>query len=582
MKNMRASIRTIAGIGALALVVFGLVQPVDQEVLWLICLWAAAPLLGIVVWLSQPKLPRGLGRNVYALGILIALGFVLVSLQLLRQQVVQASAIYQRIEIDAESGQITSNVRPVLKAQRVVRGGIFDRSGAPLVGSEVVEGGFVRRTYPVASELGLDPAAFSNIVGFFSNRFGWSGLEATYNDYLSGERGRTWARFQNDLLGRPQVGSDLQLTIDAQLQARATALLNGRYGSVVVLDPQTGAVLAMASFPGFDPRGLSFNYAAEDWEAENARVARYWEQLQSEGAGQPLLNRPTQGQYPPGSTFKTVTAVAALEYPDVARPDDIRCFNELQVESGAPPVVNAVSDLMSLTGDPSNLERVYAYSCNVAFAQYALRLNEGDDNLLAEVAARFDMFAPPNTPEIYRGFTDLATLPSRLYVEPDFLERPAAQADTGYGQGQLLVTPLQMALVTAAVANDGVMPEPYLVERVTRPDGGVAYEHRPRSIRRTMSPDTAAAMRDNMRAVGEYGFGRVVNSIVPGIVVGGKSGTGEHVPGEPPHAWFIAAAPIDEPRYVVSVMVERGGEGSSVGGTLAGQVLAAAFALETE
>jgi peptidoglycan glycosyltransferase len=85
-----------------------------------------------------------------------------------------------------------------------------------------------------------------------------------------------------------------------------------------------------------------------------------------------------------------------------------------------------------------------------------------------------------------------------------------------------------------------------------------------------------------MRAVGEYGFGRVVNSIVPGIVVGGKSGTGEHVPGEPPHAWFIAAAPIDEPRYVVSVMVERGGEGSSVGGTLAGQVLAAAFALETE
>ncbi len=566
----------------MALVGFGLLQPVEQEALWLICLWAAAPLLGVAVWLSQPALPRGLGRNVYALGIVVVLGFVLVSLQLLRQQVVQASAIYQRIEINAENGQITSNVRPVLKAQRVVRGGIFDRNGAPLVGSKVVEGGFVRRTYPVADELGLDPAAFSNIVGFFSNRFGWSGLEATYNDYLSGERGRTWARFENDLLGRPQVGSDLQLTIDAQLQARATALLNGRYGSVVVLEPQTGAVLAMASVPGFDPRGLSFNYAAEDWEAENARVARYWEQLQGDGAGQPLVNRPTQGQYPPGSTFKTVTAIAALEYPAIARPNDIQCFNELQVESGAPPVVNAVPNLASLTGTPSDLERVYSYSCNVAFAQYALRLDEGDTNLLADVSARFDIFTPPNTPENYRGFADLATLPSRLYVVPGFLERELALADTGYGQGQLLVTPLQMALVAAAVANDGVMPEPYLVERVTGPEGSVAYEHTPRAIRRTMSTATAAAMRDNMRAVGEYGFGSVVDDIVPGVTVGGKSGTGEHVPGEPPHAWFIAAAPIDEPRYVVSVMVERGGEGSSVGGTLAGQVLAAAFALEVE
>jgi peptidoglycan glycosyltransferase len=519
---------------------------------------------------------------VYAVGIVVALGFGAVSMQLLRQQVVQAAAIYERTEIDPESGQITSNVRPVLKAQRVVRGNMFDRDGALLVGSEVVEGGFVRRTYPVADQLGLDPAAFSNIVGFFSNRFGWSGLEATHDDYLSGERGRAFARLQSDLLGQAQEGSDLHLTIDAQLQARATALLGGRYGSVVVLDPRTGAILAMASVPGFDPRGLSFNYGAEDWEAENARVARYWEQLQGEGAGQPLLNRPTQGQYPPGSTFKTVTAVAALEYPNVGRPNDIRCFNELQVETGAPPVVNAVDGLMSLTGDPSNLERVYAYSCNVAFAQYALRLNEGDANLLEEVAMRFDIFTPLNTPERYRGFTDLATAPSRLYVEPNFLERPAAQADTGYGQGQLLVTPLQMALVAAAIANDGVMPQPYLVERITEPEGSTVYDHTPRSIRRTMSPETAAEMREHMRAVGQYGFGRVVNDVVPGVVVGGKSGTGEHVPGEPPHAWFIAAAPIDEPRYVVSVMIERGGEGSSVGASLAGQVLAAAFALETE
>jgi peptidoglycan glycosyltransferase len=337
-------------------------------------------------------------------------------------------------------------------------------------------------------------------------------------------------------------------------------------------------VLALTSVPGFDPRGLSFNYSAENWNAENARIGRYWDQLNSDVAGQPLLNRATQGQYPPGSTFKTVTAVAALENPDEAMAEPITCPNELPVETGAPPVVNAVDDLGSLTGNPSTLENVYAYSCNTAFAQYALRLGA---ETFEEEAARFDVYRPQDVPPIYHHFPDLPTVPSRLYVEPGFLNRPAALADTGYGQGQLLVTPLQMALVAAAIANDGEMVQPYLVRRVTRPDGGIIFERRsPTTIRRVMSSETATAMRDNMAAVGEYGFGSVVNQVVSGVFVGGKSGTGEHVPGAPPHAWFIAIAPVDNPRYAVSVMIESGGEGSSVGATLAGQVLAAALAIE--
>ncbi len=570
---MRAAIRSVAILVALGLIGFGLFQPFEQDGRWLICLWSAAPFIGLVVWLSQPELPRGLTRSVYHLSLVVLVGFVLLSLQLLRQQVVQADSIYHRTVIDPDTGQVTSNVRPVLASQRVLRGGIFDRTGLLLVGSESAEG-FARRTYPLAEQ--FDPTAFGNVVGFFSNRFGQSGLEATYSDYLSGERGSSLVRLQDELLGRTQVGNDLQLTLNARLQNRVAALLGGRLGSVVVLNPQTGEVLAMVSAPGFDPRALSFNPEA-DWEAENLRISHNWDLLNSDAAGQPLLNRPTQGQYPPGSTFKTVTAVGVLEYPDIGKPNEIRCFEHLDVEAGAPPVVNAVANLAIQTDDPSDLERVYAFSCNVAFAQYALRL---DRERFEEIAQRFDIFTPGEAANSYEHFTDLPTITSRLYVQPGFLSRPLALADTGFGQGQLLTTPLQMTMVAAAVANDGIMMRPYLVQRIVRPDGGEIFVQRPQSIRRVMSSRTAEIMRSNMHAVAEYGFGNGISTLVPGVEVGGKSGTAEHIEGATPHAWFIAIAPIDKPRYAVGVMIESGGEGSGAAARLAGQVLQAAF--ETE
>jgi peptidoglycan glycosyltransferase len=369
----------------------------------------------------------------------------------------------------------------------------------------------------------------------------------------------------------------LHLTLDARLQSAAARLLAARgVGSVVVLDPKTGAVLAMASNPSFDPSVLAVNPAADRAE-EDARIDAYWKQLNADNSGQPLLNRPTQGRYPPGSTYKTVTAVGVLQHPDEGQPNDIHCFNTLDTEAGAPPVVNAVPDLYTLTGDPSNLERVYAYSCNVAFAQYALRL--GPD-LMAETAAQFDIFEPRAAPRVYGGFTDLPTEASTLYKDPGFLNRRAALAATGFGQGQLQVTPLQMAMVAAAIANDGWMMQPYLVDTVTRPDGSVLWSRGPRAIRRAMTAEIAAEMRKNMRAGVEYGFGKSAQQVDPGVaLVGGKSGTAEN-PNGAPHAWFIALAPVDNPRYAVAVMVENGGEGSSVGARLAGDVLAAAFALE--
>jgi peptidoglycan glycosyltransferase len=559
---------------ALALLVYGIFQPVEADVRWLICLWLSSPLVGLAIWLSQPPLPRSLTRSVYNVGLVVLIGFGLLSLQLLRQQFVQADAIYQYVAVGAD-GSTTSNVRPVLDSQRVLRGRIIDRRGTVLADSEAVKDNFARRTYPQANS--YDPAAFSNLLGFFSTRYGQSGLEATYAPYLTGERGNELQRIQEQFVGGEQRGNNLVLTLNADLQVQAAQALAGRTGSVVVLDPRTGAVLAMVSQPGFDPRGLSFDPSAPDWDVENARIESYWSQINADSAGQPLLNRPAQGLYPPGSTFKTLTAIAALEHQGAAQPDTITCPQEYQPDPSAPPVVNAVDGLASLTGDPTSLEKVYAYSCNTAFAQYAVRLGP---ELFGDTARDFDIYPPQKAPATYGEFSDLPTAASLLYVDPGFLNQPRGMADTGYGQGQLLVTPLEMAMITAAIANNGVMMRPYLVQRITRPDGGLIVEQSARPIRRAMSADIAKIMRANMSAVARYGFGRVVSEYVPGIAVGGKSGTAEHVPGAPPHAWFIALAPLDNPRYAVAVMIESGGEGSGAGARLAGEVLAAAFATE--
>jgi penicillin-binding protein A len=559
-------------LAAAGLIGYGMIQPIESEPRWILALWLAAPLLLGALRLILPSRERGLARSVQNIGLVVAVGFCLIALQLLRQQVVQANELTSYVYIDPESGQTTSNVRRVLESLKTRRGKIFDRNGVVLADSQVVENNYTVRTYPIAEQ--ADPAAFGNLLGFFSHRYGESGIESSYGTYLDGDRDVV-RRVQDSMLGRQHQGDSVQLTIDARMQAAAFQALAGRAGSAVVLDAQTGAVLAMASFPSFDPRGLAFNPAAPRQE-ENARIENYWGVLNSDGSQQPLLNRPTQSRYPPGSTFKTITAVGVLEHAREGRPDQIDCPNQRPTEDGAPPVVNAVDDLFMRTGDPTNLERVYAYSCNTAFAEYAMRL--GPD-LMIETASAFDIVPPQDADDLYGEFTDLPTVPSVLYVEPGFLNRRPALADTGYGQGQVLTTPLQMALVAAAIANDGVMMQPFLVDRILRPDGSTITTHQPRDIRRVMDARTAQQMQRDMRAVIEYGFGQAAGE-VPGVVVGGKSGTAEFpcaTPDNPgricTHAWFIAIAPIDGRRVAVAVMLEGGGEGSGSGAQLAAEVL---------
>lgn len=547
--------------------IFGMTRSPDEEWVWLLCLWVSVIPASILAFQQIPIYIKidPTKRSLQSLTIVLIIGFGMLSLQLLRQQVVWSQYLSDKVVIMPGTGEAYSNVRHIMDDARVNRGKFIDRTGLVLSDTVMAEDGRTARRYPLKN-----PTAFVSLLGVVSPRYGVSGLEASYEDYLTGNR-NSLGRFFQTLNNQSAVGDDVQLTIDARLQQASYELLAGRIGSVVVLDPKSGAILAMASSPSYNPYDLSIDLGV-DYAADQARMTANWQRLIDPAANQPLLNRAIQGRYPPGSTFKLVTAAAVLEHAAITRPDEITCPETFESEVGAPPVVNAVDNLRNRTGDPASFKTVLAFSCNTAFAQYALRLGPMRFTSSAE---RMGFVLPNRTREAI-VLNDLPTEASTLFSQPNFLNRPAALADTGYGQGELLVTPLQMAMVTALIANDGVMMQPYLVQRVTRTNGNELYRYRPLAIRRAISANTARAMREAMRYTITDGFGGGAQVGVPANV-GGKSGTAEYG-AETTHAWFVAIAPIENPRFAVAVMLEGGGEGSGVGAQLAGQVLQSAFA----
>ncbi|WP_043097285.1 penicillin-binding transpeptidase domain-containing protein [Kallotenue papyrolyticum] len=597
---MRTLLRLIGLVGGIGLLVYGLLpsdlwpypQPRFEGGRWMALLWAGVLLLGLGIWAALPAVRSPSTRvnvrpGLLNLSLAFSLLFVALTIQLLRNEFIYAASIYNRTEPNPQTGTVISNSRPLIRSLRTQRGAIVDRNNVMLAGSRVAANGIAQRIYPIAQQ--ADIRAFSNLLGYASATYGLSGLEAQWNGYLSGEQGQALRSLADDIYNRPHVGGNMQLTIDAQLQHRVWQLLNqhaeGRPGSVIVMDPRSGAVLAMTSTPGFDPQSLALNPDNSD-AAEQQRITQAWEQINAD-ENRPLINRPLQAQYVPGSTFKTLTAIGALEHPEVQRqPQPIDCPNEYRPDPNAPPVVNAVGPpnhpdqppleaIIREQAGTVDLSSVYAFSCNTAFAQLGVRL--GQERFI-ELAERFHIFLPQHAPARSPDFTDLPTAPSLLSVDPEFLSRDLALADTAFGQGQLLITPLQMALLGATIANDGVMPQPYLVEAITDPHDPavVLYQHRqPFNLlnqRRLISAQVAATMRQMMRAGVTIGFGKAANVNNSG----GKSGSGEAGNGIV-HAAFLAIAPVDEPRYVVYVQVENGRDGAGLGARLAGDVLRAAF-----
>jgi peptidoglycan glycosyltransferase len=544
---MSHHLRTLPGIGAIAVVAYGLWRRDGiSDGQWLAMLAVAWLLLLAAIWPRLPAAPRATGRSIAKIGLLLASVFVLLAVQLVRIQIVEQAAIVDRVATDPVSGEVIANPRLVNDDLRIDRGRIFDRKGETIADTRI-ENGIGRRIYP-------DPAT-AYVAGYYSPLlYGKSGLEATYDHELRGDAGQSiYTRFVDDLLHRSPQGLDLHLTLDDELQRRASQLLDDRVGAVVLIDVKTGAVLALASNPHYDPEPL---YTAD--AAEGPAAANYWRQLTS-NPSRPLLLRATDGLYPPGSTFKTVTASAAIDS-GLASPDDTyHDDGSLDVDGHVIVEANRPDDSV----DTWTLREGIAFSLNVVFAQVGLQLG---GERLAQYAERFGF-----------GTTipfDLPVAHSQVAASDDFLSSNPAIADTAFGQGELLVSPLQMAMIAATIANEGKMMRPYLVDEVTTRGGKVVERTNPHVWQTPIGAATAQQVRDMMVNAVENGY--AYGAAIDGLVVGGKSGTAESGAGEP-HAWFIGFAGDPEPRYAVAVVLEHGGAGLAGPLQIARQMLAAAM-----
>lgn len=548
---MNPFVRSSALIAAVFVVLYGFyISQGGSQVVWLGLMAITFVLLTVALWPSiAPSLPK-MHRAVIRSAFLFFIGFIMVSIQLVRLQIADSAEILAYAAA-GQDGTVVANPRARIQAEESIRGRILARDGQVIASTEQADDGTKLRSYP-------EPSA-AYLAGFYSPLlYGTNNLEAAYDAYLSGENGgNPVSEWLDDVLHRPKHGYDVTLTLDLALQEKANDLLGDQRGAAVLMDAKTGEILAMASNPSFDPNQLYANSGNQS-ELEIEQASAYWNILTKQ-EGSPLLFRPTQGLYAPGSIFKTVTLAAAIDSgiakPDTAYRDEgaFKVDDRVIVEQNRPNE-NRVN---------YTLTEAYGYSLNVVFAQVGLQLG---GERLADYAKRFGL--GEDIP------FDLPVAPSQISATPDFLSNRSSLADTAFGQGQLLVTPLQMAELAGAIANDGEMMRPYLLDHISDASGDALQQGKPRTWKRAIKSESAAEVRDIMIESVQNGY--AAGAQIPGYVVGGKTGTAE-VSGQQPHAWFIGFAGEEQPQYAVAVVVEHGGEGSKVALPIGRQLLQTAL-----
>ena len=403
------------------------------------------------------------------------------------------------------------------------------------------------RVYP-------DAAAYAPVTGFYSLRFSSTGLERAEDTVLNGSDERLFGKRLADFFtGRDPRGGNVDTTLVPRVQRAAwQAIQQGCggpcKGSVVALEPSTGKILAMVSSPSYDPNLLATHDTEEQGQA--------WQQLRDDPSS-PLTNRAISERYPPGSTFKVITTAAALQ----------AGISENEQFTAAPriPLPNSTATLENYGGTPCGnaptapLREAFERSCNTAFVELGIRL--GGDALR-------------NTADAF-GF-DSAPAPIPLQVAESTVGSmidAAAVGMSSMGQKDVAVTPLQNAMVAAAIANDGVLMQPYLVDRLEGPDLAEISNTAPAELRRAVSPQVAAKLSDLMVAAEKF---TQQDGAIPGVQIASKTGTAEHGTdprNTPPHAWYIAFAPAESPRVAVAVLVENGGDRlAATGGALAAPI----------
>ena len=454
--------------------------------------------------------------------------------------------ILQLIRAD-ELANNPNNRRLLIREYEIQRGPIV--AGDETIARSVVTEGALKyeREYPF-------PELYAHVTGYYSFVLARSGLEAVLNEQLNGTPTEVLAQNLAELIGdRDRQGNTVELTIDPDVQRAAAQALGNRVGAVVALDPGTGAVLAQVSHPSYDPNPL----AAED----TTRILEAWEKYKS-AENRPLLNRTIRELYFPGSAFKLVTAAAAIERgipPSTAFEDEA---------AYQPPVGRPVNNYQNgpcRDGSTITMVEAMVVSCNAVFARLGVEL--GDDALIQQAEAfGFNRIPPYELPPVR----------SQIVKEMD----AAVAAQTGIGQRGVKATALQMAMVVQAIVNDGELMQPHVVRAIRDPSGrllrgeNIAPWDEGRFDAQAISPQTAQQLREMMVEVVQRGTGTAAE--IPGVRVGGKTGTAQDESAETPHAWFVGYA---EDRIAVAVVVpDAGGEGGgAVAAPIAKAVMQAAL-----
>jgi peptidoglycan glycosyltransferase len=424
-----------------------------------------------------------------------------------------------------------NNARPILNEKKIERGSITSADGVLLALSKK-SGDSYKRYYPEGS-------LTAPVTGFYSPKYGRSGLELEADEQLAGQAKASSADdYVKRLLGKGVPGNDIVLSLNMNLQRVAARELGKRKGAVVALDAKTGAVVALVSYPSFDPNTVETD----------------WKQL-STNTDSPLINRATQGEFTPGSSFKIVTASAALEDGDITTDTVINAPASFSIYGGK------VTNYEGKEHGKLSFGDAFAKSVNTVFAKIG---NDLGGDKLVEKAVAFGLAEPVP----FELPTNAGNIPGPS--EMDKLE----VAWMAVGQGRLLVSPLSMALVSQAVANDGQMLHPYLVQEVRDYQGASVFEHKPKNWLRPISPETANTLKNLMIGVVDHGTAR--SASIKGVTVAGKTGTAE-VEGKSPHAWFVGFAPAEDPEIVVAVVVENGGTGGRIAAPVAREIFKAAM-----
>src|SRR3954470_1760077 len=407
-----------------------------------------------------------------------------------------------------------ANRRALIKEQRIPRGLIFARDGHTRLAENVPHGRGKTKTY---SRVYPTDNLFSHAVGYSFISAGRSGLEKSRNSDLVGKEDE-FATIFSQLESRKREGSDVVSTLDPRAQQTALQALGGRPGSVVALEPAPGAVRVMASVPDFNPN----------------EVPDKSKQL-NRAPGSPLFNRATQGRYPPGSTMKVVTAAAAL--------DSGKFTPNSVVDGSSPKTIGGVplSNFGGTSYGPTDLTNALTHSINTVWAQVGEKLGK---QTMADYMERFGF-----NPEPPLDYPPEQMTPSGVFDNGRLID-PTAAVDIGrvaIGQERLQVTPLQMAMVASAVANDGKLMRPHLTDRIVRKDGRVKRRIQPDLFSKVMSQKASDQLGVVMASVVKEGSGTA--GALQGIEVAGKTGTAER--GADNQAWFIAFAPVDKPKMAI-------------------------------